>query len=125
MIDLKYHGISVRTSLDSGVYVFPQSSANGKTYLGTILRLLGETDRVSSYTLEDTSLFDISVVLNREKFDLVLLDRYDMYFGVGLDLIQEFGKTGIVLIDCKAFDFPFKVRPCHIQFEADKLVVFG
>lgn len=125
MFNLMYQGVSIQTELEYGVYIFPNSSADGKTYLGSLLRSFGRTDRVTSYTYDDTQFFDISVVLDRAKYDMVLIDRYDMYFGVGLELIKKFGETGLVLIDCKSNSFPFRVKPCHLIFEQDRMVIFG
>ena len=124
MIDLQYHSIKVQIDLPNGVYVFPRSSADGKTYLSSILRALGPDDGVNSYTLDDKDFFDVSVALNSEKYKLVLLDRYDMYFGDGIEEIQEFGKAGVVLIDCKSHDFPFEVKYCFLHMEIDKIMVF-
>lgn len=53
MIDITYHGVAIQIKLDNGVYVFPSSSADGKTYLGRILRQFGNDERVTYYTFED------------------------------------------------------------------------
>lgn len=55
---------------------------------------------------------------------MVLVDRYDMYFGAGIELIERFWEAGVVLVDCKSHAFPFSTKQCNLLFEGDKIVVF-
>lgn len=87
------------------------------------IRLMGES--VASYSYNDYLLrTPISAVLTPNKFDVIMLDRYDMYNGVGSDLIKECSTNSIILIDCKA---PLKVSAmcdiCFISMSSDRIEV--
>lgn len=102
MYKVDRYDVKIVVALGCGVYVFDNESATGKTRLCNLLkkyRAFGEP--VAAYTYDDM-LIDIPItnVLVPGKFQLIMLDRYDMYAG-NEDLIQACGENAIVLIDCK------------------------
>ena len=50
-------------------------------------------------------------------------DRYDMYAGEFLYEIIKFGKSGIVLIDCKCHKLGIPVKTCRVVLKEDELIV--
>lgn len=125
MIDLRRYLPGVEIRLDKpGVYVFPHSSAVGKTYLCTVLKDLSTRERVDSLTYSSIATIDIDKFFNSEAKDLLMLDRYDMYAGQFLDEITRFSKTGIILIACESsYHFPMNVKPCRIRLYDNRIVV--
>ena len=91
--------------LDPGVYVFNSFSGTGKTVLASLLdKYRGYGERVASYTYRDyVKGLPISSILDPDKYDLIVLDRYDLYYGAGEELLKVCArdKRCIVLIDCK------------------------
>ena len=105
----------VRVMLDPGVYVTIPLSCTGKSYLADYLLTLHRLgERVMRYRPGDGTT--VEQVLDRSKYDLVLLDRYDTYKTVAHSEIEEFGKTGIVIIDCKTPEFEFEYKYCALGF---------
>ena len=74
--------------LDPGVYVFNSFSGTGKTVLASLLdKYRGYGERVASYTYRDyVKGLPISSILDPDKYDLIVLDRYDLYYGAGEEL---------------------------------------
>lgn len=88
---------------EPGVYIFNNSSGTGKTALSTWLDKFSDYgERTCSYTYRDyTRGRPIQEALDPSKYDLIVLDRYDLYYGVGKDLIFACAEKCVVLIDCK------------------------
>ena len=40
-------------------------------------------------------------MLDSEKYRVVILDRYDLYYGAGAGAIETFAQKSILLVDCK------------------------
>lgn len=55
--------------------------------------------------------------------NLLMPDRYDMYAGEFLYEIIKFGKSGIVLIDCKCHKLGIPVKTCRVVLKEDELIV--
>ena len=91
--------------LEPCVYVFNSFSGTGKTVLASLLdKYRGYGERVASYTYRDyVKGLPISSILDPDKYDLIVLDRYDLYYGAGEELLKVCArdKRCIVLIDCK------------------------
>lgn len=89
-----YSGLNVSVDLTNGVYVFFPDSGSGKSYLASVFRDLSSGRlRVASYTYTDHALnIPIELVLDNSKFDIVVIDRYDLYYGVGVENIVQFEK---------------------------------
>ena len=111
------YNFKIRVHLDHGVFVFTRQSGIGKTYLANILNnyfTFGE--RVFSYTYSDFCKgINLDEILGCGRFDLILLDRYDMYYGEAIESIEEFGKRGVVLVDCKQVP-PFACERCMLYY---------
>ena len=123
-MQMSYNGLHVRVDLEKGVYVFFPDSGSGKSYLASIFReLSASTKRVSSYTYTDyVPNMPIELVLDNARYDIVVLDRYDMYYGVGVESVVQFGKSGTVLVDCKQTP-PFPHEMCAVMYYRDVLEV--
>lgn len=115
----------VNLLLNKGIYLCNNESGCGKTYLKQILDKYNEIGyRVATYTFSDrVKGFPITTVLDKDKYDLVFIDRYDMYKGFGIKEILDFAKHGSVLIDCKG-EFPYtdKWEVCDISL-VDKYTI--
>lgn len=124
MIFLEEYFPKIHINLENGLYVFDSQSALGKTRLRKELRKLQQYGMpVSSYSYEDYQLgIPIESILDSKKFNLILLDRYDMYKGTGIDLIKECAKKSIILIDCKGdLGFSAEYYWCTIEM-TDRLI---
>ena len=106
-----------------GVYIFPNASSSGKTYLCGLLSDLSPYERVDSLTFNDVRKTNSAEFFNPSVVDLVMLDRYDMYPGRFVQEISKFAESGIVLVDSKTYDFPFQVESCGIYLYENRLVV--
>ena len=95
--------VKINIPLDNGIYIFDNNSATGKTRLYKELlshQVYGE--RVAAYTYNDKLLGRrVDDILIPNKYDVIILDRYDMYYGDGADGIKACEDNTIVLIDCK------------------------
>lgn len=126
MIELTKYYPKIKVHLENGIYLFDSKSAMGKTRLAKELKknaYYGEN--VISYTYNDFrfgySLEDILVV---GKYDLIMLDRYDMYKNYGGELIKQCGKDSIVLLDCKSeLGYGLLCDFCTIEMTADTIEV--
>ena len=128
MITLVNNAPEIRIHLDNGLYLYNSKSASGKTRLCKELRKLQKQgERVSGYTYEDYQLgIPISTVLDPDKHDVVALDRYHMYNGVGAEHIVECAKQCIVLIDCKSdLKINTMYEYCFIEMRKDAIEVMG
>ena len=113
MIEYKSDEMTVIMDLEPGAYRFEPIAGTGKTYLGRFLEDLRKCgERCAAYTYGDTR--SLSDVLDPTKYDVVLLDRYARYYREGAEAIQEFAKTGIVLIACnREFRLPY-AKMCRL-----------
>ena len=119
-----FNGMRVSVEIGKGVYVFFPESGTGKSYLASILNVLcAGGDRVASYTYADfVRGFPVEAVLDNAKYDIVVLDRYDMYYGAGIESIVRFGKNGTVLVACKQ-NPPFQCEMCSTVYYGNVLEV--
>ena len=123
MIDLSKYTPAIQVKLEPGIYLFSDGSARGKTYLCSLLHGLRTVERVDGHTYIDD--FYPAELFDRSKRDLVMLDRYDMYAGAGVEAIAQFAQDGgIVLIDCKSHEFPMTVETCLLRFREGELEVW-
>lgn len=95
--------LKVIVNLKPGIYIIDSVSAIGKTYLCNFLKECNMAGyQVMGYTYSDYKLgLPIENILVPGKYKVVLLDRYDMYFGVGKELLSKCAKDTIILIDYK------------------------
>lgn len=103
MFKLDSGSIDIIINLDPGIYIIDSISGIGKTYLCNLLKGYYEAGYpVRGYSYSDyLSGLGIEAVLIPNKYNVVLIDRYDMYFGVGIKLMEECSKNTIILIDYK------------------------
>lgn len=96
-------GIKIIVNLKPGIYIMDSIAGIGKTYLCNILKesnILGYP--VAGYDYKDYKMgLTIENILVPGKYKVVLLDRYDMYFGIGKELLSKCAKDTIILIDYK------------------------
>lgn len=111
---LKYNGkVNIEIGLLNGVYYFKIHSGVGKSRLAKLLKSYSlDGDDVVSYTYTDKALgIPLNHFINKVTNPrLLLLDRYDLYNGDFKEEIEEFAKTGVVLIDIKG---PTDIRCCE------------
>lgn len=104
--------IDIQLKSDTGIFYLPPFSGVGKTWLAKMLRKVYLSGgRVNSYSYED---YLMKTPLRLENLELMLIDRYDMYYGFFSDEIREFSKSGIVLMDCKQAWQKINVQSCSI-----------
>lgn len=97
------YDIKINIGLGPGTYVFVPNSAIGKSYLAFLLnkyKVYGEPVYAYSYAdFEDgVRLADI---IASKKYSVILLDRYDMYYGEALNLLQHPPDNVLLLVDTK------------------------
>ena len=104
MYSLNKYNVTINIELEPGIYVFDNQSATGKTRLAKLFsKYQAYGEPVASYTYNDKlkglSLLDL---LKNNKYEVILLDRYDLYNGEYTDAIEKYSKEAVVLIDCKS-----------------------
>lgn len=117
MIRLNNYIPEIIINLDNGVYLFSNDSV-GKTRLYKELRKNQMyKENVASYSYNDYLInIPIESVLIPNKYKVVMLDRYDMYNGVGKDLISACKDSTIILIDCKkGLNFEVDYEFCYLE----------
>lgn len=119
-----YNGIEITIDLPHGTFVFFNNSGIGKTFLASILnKLYNSGYRTGSYTYTDYKQgIPIELKLDNAKYDVVLLDRYDMYNGAGKNAILNFATMGTVMLDCKGIP-PVKCGTCKLAYYQNILEV--
>lgn len=104
MYSIDKYNVKIKINLESGIYVFDNESATGKTRLAKMLaeyQAYGEP--VISYTYNDyLKGISLNNMIKNKKYEVIMLDRYDLYNGEYSDIIREFSKDTIVLMDCKS-----------------------
>ncbi len=124
MIRLNSYLPEIVIKLSNGIYLFDNKSATGKTRLCKELRKNQKYgENVASYSFDDYLLnVGIDNVLIPNKYKLVMLDRYDMYNGIGKELISFCKDNMVILIDCKrGLNFGIDYKFCTIEM-TDKLI---
>lgn len=118
MIKLNELKIKADIELEPGLYVTNKISSCGKTYLCEILKAYRNIGyRVNAFTYYDLRVLQLKDALNIEKYDLVFLDRYDMYKDLGHEYIKAFADNGgIVILDCKEeLDIDYDYNICNVD----------
>ena len=108
----------IMIDLSNGVYLFENKAATGKTRLCKELKKHQKyKEEVASYSFDDyLNNIPIESVLIPNKYRVIMLDRYDMYNGVGKDLISACKANTIILIDCKkGLNFGVDYEVCYIE----------
>lgn len=121
----EYKGnIDIKVELPNGVYDIRAISGTGKSYLAKLLKDYARGgEPVMSYSYDDKILgipFDTLVKPGKQK--LLMLDRYDLYYGEFTEQIKEFAKTGVVLVDVKG-PFPIASELCYLTMTESSIEV--
>lgn len=122
---ISYPRLKVNIDLPNGIYRFSNESATGKTRLCKALKTFHSYgEKVNAYTYNDKlDGKNISTVLSAE-YKIILLDRYDLYYGDGFDRMKELADNCIILLDCKHFIADFAEWDCcYIKMTADTIEV--
>lgn len=128
MYKIDKYNVKLTFNLKNGVYTTSCESGTGKTWLCKVLkqyRSYGEP--VASYTYLDYTMgVDIASVLNSEKFKVIMLDRYDMYQGIGVELLKQIKDRAIVIVDTKSGIHGFNDdERCFIELSMNSIEVIG
>ena len=122
---------NLNIELEPGIYRFDCESGSGKTRLCKALkdyRVAGEP--VISYSYQDSILgLPIDNVLVPNKYKVIMLDRYDMYNGSGVEILGKCVENTVILIDCKGSlkvpkELYSKVHFCCISMDKNEIEVF-
>lgn len=110
--------------LKNGVYVFLCDSSTGKTYLASILKKMEYVDNVISFSYSDSeaNLITMNRCIGKS---VVMFDRYDLYAGKYIDIINKIKDSSIVLMDYKfTSNFNLCMKDCIIELESNSIEVF-
>lgn len=125
MFNIDIYNVAIDINLDNGIYIFDNESASGKTRLCKLFkRYQAYGVPVSAYTYNDYCIgLPIENVIDR-KFKVILLDRYDLYEGIGAELIRQCARDSIILIDCKGnFTVTNEDDWCIVNMTQDRIEV--
>lgn len=111
----------VAIDLEPGCYILPCDSAIGKSYLCSLLKKVSDRERVNSHSFPDK--FHPEDILDSSRFDIVMLDRYDMRDKDYVDEMREFVRKGALLLDCKSMVFPLPCKMSEIWMSKNELIV--
>ena len=113
---------TIKINLKNGVYILQRDGGVGKTYLA---KLLSKEITWGYKVCVVTFMANQVVVLgNLSEAELIMFDRYDVYWDeVDVDL-QELGKRAIVLMDCKGFydNLSFGVKRASVEYKSNNLL---
>ena len=112
----------VRIELSPGIYLLPPESAIGKSYMCKIFKDIGRVSRVTGHEFPDD--LDVDKVLNNSLRDVVIFDRYDMCTSDFTKEMQNFAKSGVLLLDSKTHLRGLGCRSCMMDMNKDELVVW-
>ena len=124
----KFGITDVNINIDKpGIYIFECVSATGKTKLHNLIsnHMIYDNEVVASaYTYNDKLRnIDISTIFKGD-YKLIVLDRYDMYYGYGSEYIKKFKDKAIILIDCKQdFNICEYEDLCSIELKENSIEV--
>lgn len=110
---------SVNIALKNGVYNFDNNSGLGKTYLFSLLQDVNKYQLANCCTItydETQTEQDVINKLNEKKYDIIFLDRFDLY--VSYDICNALGKVednSIIFIDLKNLNNPITVLPTTVS----------
>lgn len=123
MLKFISYGVDIDIQLDKGVYVFSSYSASGKSYLLFLLDAIKDDENILTYTYKDYKAdVDLGKLLSNRSYDLVLIDRYDLYLDKFSNAIVNAGRESLVLIDSK-HGLLVEYDTCDIILAKDKVTV--
>lgn len=103
MINFNIDGVQIDVELDNGYYEFIGLDYTGKSWLCRLLKSGNKQGLpVAGYDYKDFKAgVDMATVLN-EKHKLIVLDRYTMYLGEGIELIKRIKDKAVIIADVKS-----------------------
>lgn len=107
--------------LQPGIYLLPEESSSGKSFMSRRLKTLESVDRATSHTFP--AEMDSKKVLDSSLRDVVVLDRYDMCSNDYSEDMLNFSKDGVLLVDCKSHSFNLPCRSCRMYMTESELFV--
>lgn len=124
---IRTNRVDINIELNNGIYIFDNQAATGKTRLCSLIKehtRYSDNAVASAYTYNDKlDGYDISKVF-KDEYKLIVLDRYDMYYGDGIEYIKKFRNKAIILIDCKQeFNLCEYDEICFIEMTHDSIKV--
>ncbi len=127
MFHIEIDSVTINIHLEHGIYRFLKKSSTGKSRLYHLLVAASVSGfPATGYTYQDyVRGLDISTILVPEKYQVILLDRYDLYKGIGADRIRECASSSIILMDCKDVPMISKTVPyCRLKMSESQMEVF-
>lgn len=102
-LNFTVNNVDISITADNGVYMFDSESGLGKTYLNKCLKIASSYGhQVDGYTYNDLLKgIGLDEYTSGRQLRCLMVDRYDLYNGRYNKLLEELGKTCIVLVDCK------------------------
>lgn len=125
MFQLTFLGMDIEIDLEPGIYLFPNISASGKTYLHDLLRQAGIAGfPVATYTYNDKlEGRPVDKIFVPDKYKVLFIDRYDMYTGDYAELIKQCANNSVILVDYKGNNTPFDTDDCAIILSEGRIEV--
>lgn len=128
MLKYRIRGIDLCIWLSNGIYFFPPESAEGKTFVYSLLKdVRGWDNTVLPLTYRDyTDGTDIPNLLRSKEYSVVMLDRFDLYQTREIaDVLGELSYKIPIMIDVKNELIGYRgiLSGCYIEFTAGKLEV--
>lgn len=118
------YDVDIEVDLGNGLYTFTRRSATGKSYLASMLRRyhrFGEP--VNSYTYGDyLDKLELRAVTG-DTCRVLVVDRYDMYYGAFLQELLELSNRCIVLVDLKGASPLYKDNLCSVLLKVGGILV--
>lgn len=119
--------IRITIDLKPGVYIMDNESATGKTYLYKLINAANASgEKVLALTYNEVMTYSNVVcdLLGREKYNFIMLDRYDLYASNDiLNLVHTLGCP--VLIDFKGrLPFNFSANWCELEFNEEEIRLY-
>jgi hypothetical protein len=103
----------VKINLDSGIYAFEDTAANGKTYLMSLIKTLNELELLKACNItykKDLSIENVIEEISQSKYDIIFFDRMDLYVTKELCVaIENVPKETIVLMDIKDLNLLYRI----------------
>ena len=105
MINIDLNDISLKLNLENGIYSFVPINGNGKTYLYHLLNSAAQfcdNLEILTVTYSKFILSDLVSIIKSKKWDIILLDRFDLYYSKDINYcLDEIRNSSVILIDMK------------------------
>jgi len=125
MYKLDAYRTIIDVRLKNGAYLFSNSSGTGKTFLAkTLSKYATYGEPVASYTYGDDRYGrSLKELLISDALKLIVLDRYDMYYGECLEEINRKPRNNILLIDAKQYKLLQNLPTCSVHLTKEGIIV--